>query len=52
MFETTGSEYNKQVRPVANSDTGIEVKIDFALVGINSFNDADQKLTTTGTGAF
>ncbi|WAR22373.1 ACHB-like protein [Mya arenaria] len=44
----TTNSYNTKVRPVTDSDTTTTVTLDYALVGINSFNDADQKLTTTG----
>ncbi|XP_053406956.1 acetylcholine receptor subunit beta-like [Mercenaria mercenaria] len=46
LFTTNG--YNTKVRPVSDQNDVTSVSIDFALVGINSFNDADQKLTTTG----
>lgn len=44
----TTDSYNNKVRPVADQSTTVQVTVDFALVGINSFVDSDQKLTTTG----
>lgn len=46
LFTTNG--YNTKVRPVNDQTHVSTVSVDFALVGINSFDDADQKLTTTG----
>ncbi|KAL4231171.1 Neurotransmitter-gated ion-channel transmembrane region [Mactra antiquata] len=40
--------YNTKVRPVDDQSQAIVVNVDFALVGINSFSDSDQILTTTG----
>jgi hypothetical protein len=44
----TTDSYNTKIRPVTEQNNAITVSIDFALVGINAFDDADQKLTTTG----
>lgn len=44
----TTNNYNTKIRPVTDQNDVTSVAIDFALVGINSFDDADQKLTTTG----
>lgn len=46
LFKTNG--YNTKIRPVADQADVSTVSVAFALVGINSFVDTDQKLTTTG----
>lgn len=44
----TTNNYNTKVRPVTDQSNSVTISVDFALVGINSFSDSDQKLTTTG----
>lgn len=42
------ANYNKNIRPLNNMSTVIQLDIDFILLGINEVNEKDQKLVTNG----
>ena len=48
ILPTSGATpYYNSMRPLTNQDNAVEVTADLYMVGINDFDDAEQKLTTT-----
>ena len=48
ILPTSGATpYYNSMRPLTNQDNAVEVKADLYMIGINDFDDAEQKLTTT-----
>lgn len=48
ILPTSGATpYYNSMRPLTNQDSAVEVKADLYMIGINDFDDAEQKLTTT-----